>query len=116
MLHYHGHGLMALREAMKVRSITGYLWASDGVGGTWPPNKPMREALWVAEIHKPGCWHLLRRTSATWLAAQGASERELQEHLGHADTSKATVRYLQLGQVTRSALAERFVRRRLVAA
>lgn len=116
ILHYHGRGLEALRAAMQVRSITGYLWASRRRGGIHPPRKPIYAALKAAEITKPGAWHLLRRTCGTWLAAMGASDSEIREHLGHAPGSPATARYVLLGQVVRSDLAEEFVvRRRMVA-
>lgn len=116
ILHYHGRGLEALRAAMQVRSITGYLWASRRRGGIHPPSKPIYAALAAAEIDKPGAWHLLRRTCGTWLAAMGASDSEIREHLGHAPGSPATARYVLLGQVVRSELAGEFVvRRRMVA-
>lgn len=123
ILHYHGRGLEALRGAMAVRSITGYLWASRRRGGIATPNKPMLAALEAAKIRgeratdpKAGMFHLLRRTCGTWLAAMGASDSEIREHLGHAPGSPATARYVLLGQVVRSGLAAEFVvRRRMVA-
>lgn len=110
IVRYHGRGLEALRGALEVPSITGLLWA-DRSGQIMEPRRAMESALKAAGISHPGMWHLLRRTSATWLACLGASDGEIREHLGHAPGSPATARYVMLGQVTRSELASQFVRR-----
>lgn len=111
VLHYHGRGLDALKEAMQVRSITGHLWASGRRGGIWPPNDVMREAKEAAEIDKPGLWHLMRRTCGTWLAYLGATDTEIREHLGHVPGSPAIARYALLGKIIRSELAVEYVKR-----
>jgi len=108
-----GLALEALREASRVPSSTGKVFANRQ-GRVYFPRKlweKLRDAAGLDGFR----WHDLRHTAITWMACLGASEPELMLFSGHLTPQMAT-RYTHLGQARRSEVAPHFVRRLLKAA
>jgi len=64
---------------------------------------PLWRACRRAKLRRIG-WHVLRHTYASHLAMLGASPKEIQEQLGHADLAM-TMRYMHLAPASKAAAA-----------
>jgi len=76
-----------LREILLPRRGVGHIipYIADTI------TRQFRQAMKKAGINKKGAVHIIRHTAATYLRANGADLREIQEWLGHKDISTTEI-------------------------
>lgn len=93
--------LLAWQKLCSFRRPTDWVFASSATAGQmpyWPGTvmqKVIQPAAREAGIQKHIGWHTFRRTTATWLLANGASVKTAQELLCHANPTMTLGTYAQ---------------------
>jgi integrase len=95
------HVLLSWQQLSSFRKPTDWVFASSSTAGQmpyWPGTvmqKVIQPAAREAGIQKHLGWHTFRRTTATWLLANGASVKTAQDLLRHANPTMTLGTYAQ---------------------